>query len=146
MNQLSVKQNLELIAPVLPGDVLLIAISGGLDSVMLAHLCKEEGYAVELAHCNFRLRGTESERDETFVRQLAASWDMPLHVKQFDTTTYALEKQLSVQEAARNLRYEWFASLINQFPHIKWVLTAHHKDDQAETLLMNFSGAQVFTV
>lgn len=138
MNQLSVKQNLELIAPVLPGDVLLIAISGGLDSVMLAHLCKEEGYAVELAHCNFRLRGTESERDETFVRQLAASWDMPLHVKQFDTTTYALEKQLSVQEAARNLRYEWFASLINQFPHIKWVLTAHHKDDQAETLLMNF--------
>lgn len=134
----TIKHNLEKIAPVLPSDVLLVAISGGVDSVALAYLCKSAGYQIELAHCNFKLRGSESERDEDFVRKLASDWDIPLHVKQFDTASYATEKQLSIQEAARTLRYEWFYNLLKQFSHLKWVLTGHHKDDQAETILMNF--------
>lgn len=138
MNGLSIKQNLEAIAPVSPTDVLLIAISGGMDSVALAYLCKLEGYTIELAHCNFQLRGEESERDEKFVRQLAATWNIPLHVQRFDTNAYATECRCSIQEAARNLRYKWFVDLLTQFPRLKWIATAHHKDDQAETLLMNF--------
>ncbi|MBM3412867.1 MAG: tRNA lysidine(34) synthetase TilS [Bacteroidetes bacterium] len=138
MNPFSIKQNLEAIAPVLPTDGLLVAISGGMDSVVLAQLCKLEGYSIELAHCNFQLRDEESVRDENFVRQLATTWNIPLHVQRFDTITYATAKKCSIQEAARTLRYEWFATLLTQFPHLKWTLTAHHKDDQAETLLMNF--------
>lgn len=138
MIALSIKQNLERIAPVLPGDVLLIAISGGLDSVVLAYLCKLEGYQFELAHCNFQLRGEESDRDENFVRALALSWGVPVHVQRFDTTSFATQQRLSIQESARVLRYEWFHSLTREFKTLKWILTAHHKDDQAETLLMNF--------
>jgi len=138
MNQFSIKQNIEAIAPVLPTDVLLVAISGGMDSVALAYLCKLEGYSIELAHCNFQLRDEESVRDENFVRQLAATWNIPLHVQRFDTIAYATANKSSIQEAARTLRYEWFTTLLTQFSHLKWTLTAHHKDDQAETLLMNF--------
>ena len=138
MDTLSIKQNLEKIAPVLSDDVLLIAISGGLDSVVLAYLCKLAGYPIELAHCNFQLRGEESERDELFVRKLASSWGINVHVQRFDTVEYAAAEQCSVQEAARQLRYEWFNSLAIQYSRIKWILTAHHRDDQAETLLMNF--------
>ncbi|MFN4949849.1 MAG: tRNA lysidine(34) synthetase TilS [Bacteroidota bacterium] len=138
MDTLSIKQNLEKIAPVLSDDVLLIAISGGLDSVVLAYLCKLAGYPIELAHCNFQLRGEESERDELFVSKLASSWGINVHVQRFDTAEYAAAEQLSVQEAARQLRYEWFNSLAIQYSRIKWILTAHHRDDQAETLLMNF--------
>jgi len=138
MDTLSIKQNLEKIAPVLSDDVLLIAISGGLDSVVLTYLCKLAGYPIELAHCNFQLRGEESERDELFVRKLASSWGINVHVQRFDTVEYAAAEQCSVQEAARQLRYEWFNSLAIQYSRIKWILTAHHRDDQAETLLMNF--------
>ncbi len=138
MDTLSIKQNLEKIAPVLSDDVLLIAISGGLDSVVLTYLCKLAGYPIELAHCNFQLRGEESERDELFVRKLASSLGINVHVQRFDTAEYAAAEQLSVQEAARQLRYEWFNSLAIQYSRIKWILTAHHRDDQAETLLMNF--------
>ncbi len=91
---------------------LLLAVSGGLDSVVLTHLFVQCGYKVIIAHCNFKLRGQESHRDEQFVRQLAASYHLPVHIKHFDTEIYAQENKLSIQEAARKLRYEWFQALI----------------------------------
>ncbi|MBA2501103.1 MAG: tRNA lysidine(34) synthetase TilS [Chitinophagaceae bacterium] len=122
-------------------DQLLIAVSGGLDSVVLCELCKQGGFDFSIAHCNFQLRAAESERDEHFVKELAEKYKVSFFVKKFDTNTYADNKKISIQEAARNLRYEWFQELIpglrlNQKP--VWLLTAHHADDNVETQLMNF--------
>ena len=89
-------------------DKVLVALSGGADSVALLRVLVELGYSCECAHCNFHLRGEESNRDETFVRELCQSLDIPLHVIHFDTKTYAKEKHLSIEMAARELRYEWF--------------------------------------
>lgn len=132
-----------------PKDKLLLAVSGGVDSVVLCELCKQVGYDFIIAHCNFQLRGEESERDELFVRQLAKKYGVGAEVKKFDTEKYAAENKLSTQEAARKLRYDWFAELIgklesgvrNQNPKREtrnFLLTAHHADDNNETLLMNF--------
>jgi tRNA(Ile)-lysidine synthase len=121
-------------------DKLLLAVSGGVDSVVLCELCKQTGYDFVIAHCNFKLRGEESERDEQFVRQLAKKYGVEVEVKKFDTEKYAAENKLSTQEAARKLRYDWFEELVNQStnPPINFLLTAHHADDNNETLLMNF--------
>ena len=78
-------------------DKLLLAVSGGVDSVVLCDLCRHAGYDFMIAHCNFKLRGEESERDELFVRQLAEKYQVPVYVKKFDTYSYAKEKKLSVQ-------------------------------------------------
>ena len=120
-----------------PSDKLLIAISGGIDSVVLTHLCHHSGYEVSLAHMNFSLRGKESDRDETFVRDLATRLSVPLFVQRVDTKTYALDNKLSVQEAARILRYSWFRELMMEHRPLKYLLTAHHADDNVETVLMN---------
>jgi tRNA(Ile)-lysidine synthase len=120
-----------------PGDRLLLAVSGGLDSVVLCELCHRAGYHVVVAHCNFGLRGEESQRDERFVRQLAAGYGWDVLVSCFDTTAYAAEHRLSVQVAARQLRYEWFLGLIADGT-AQYVVTAHHLDDNIETVLMNF--------
>ncbi|MGN6418806.1 MAG: tRNA lysidine(34) synthetase TilS [Pseudobacter sp.] len=118
---------------------LLLAVSGGLDSVVLTDLCVSAGFDVVLAHCNFQLRGEESDRDEQFVRSLSSKYNIPLLIEKFDTTAYADAKKLSVQVAARELRYNWFFSLVNaEFPVAQFILTAHHRDDNIETLLMNF--------
>jgi tRNA(Ile)-lysidine synthase len=135
-------------------DRLLLAVSGGVDSVVLCELCKQAGYEFIIAHCNFRLRGEESERDEKFVRQLGEKYKVDVKVKQFDTENYAAEKKISIQEAARELRYDWFAGLVNSemsivnsklsgsaihhSPFTIHLLTAHHADDNAETVAMNF--------
>ncbi|HEV8080698.1 MAG TPA: tRNA lysidine(34) synthetase TilS [Chitinophagaceae bacterium] len=123
-----------------PKDKLLLAVSGGVDSVVLCELCKQAGYDFIIAHCNFQLRGEESERDEQFVRELAKKYKTEIFVKKFDTEKYAEEKKIGIQQAARDLRYEWFISLINQSSSqpINYNLTAHHADDNIETLLMNF--------
>jgi tRNA(Ile)-lysidine synthase len=130
-----------------PKDKLLVAVSGGVDSVVLCELCKQAGYDFSIAHCNFQLRGEESERDEQFVRALGKNYHVDVAVKRFDTEKYAAEKKISVQEAARELRYSWFAELVSdQFPvadirnggNVIYLLTAHHADDNAETVLMNF--------
>jgi tRNA(Ile)-lysidine synthase len=118
---------------------LLLAVSGGLDSVVLTDLCIAAGFDIVLAHCNFQLRGAESDRDEQFVRDLATKYNKTILVQRFDTAAYAIEKKISVQVAARELRYNWFFSLLSSDEAIAdHILTAHHRDDNIETLLMNF--------
>ena len=151
-----------------PKDKLLLAVSGGIDSVVLCELCKQADFNFTIAHCNFQLRGEESMRDENFVKKLGEKYNAEVLVKKFDTETYAAENKLSIQEAARVLRYEWFEELVWSLesvvssqdsqltPHASrltshdsqftshgsrlttHLLTAHHADDNAETLLMNF--------
>lgn len=115
----------------------LLAVSGGLDSVVMAHLFKKAGYPFAIAHCNFQLRGAESDGDELFVQQVALDYEVPFFVKRFETNTHADKQGQSVQMAARELRYEWFAELANEsgFP---LVATAHHLNDSVETALLNF--------
>ena len=129
-----------------PKDKLLLAVSGGVDSVVLCDLCKQSGYDFIIAHCNFKLRGEESERDEQFVKGLVKKYGVEIFVKQFDTDKYASEHKLSVQEAARELRYGWFDELVRSQesgirsvePERIFLLTGHHADDNTETVLMNF--------
>ncbi len=127
-------------------DKLLLAVSGGVDSVVLCELCRQAGYDFVIAHCNFQLRGEESERDEVFVKSLGEKYAAEIFVKKFDTQQYAREHKKSIQEAARELRYKWFYDLIEEqrsacLPDrqaVNHILTAHHADDNIETLLMNF--------
>ena len=116
------------------GDRLLLAVSGGMDSVVLCECCHRAGFDFIIAHCNFQLRGAESERDEEFVRQLAVRYDREVLVKRFETQQYAADKKLSIQVAARELRYGWFQEIADG----RLIVTAHHLDDNIETLLMNF--------
>lgn len=117
-------------------DRLLIAVSGGVDSVVLCDLCRNAGFDFEMAHANFQLRGEDSQLDECFVKGLADHYRVPFHVKRFDTAAYAERNKVSVQVAARELRYEWFNELLTKGG--KYLLTAHHADDNIETVLMNF--------
>src|SRR5438105_4244778 len=94
-------------------DRLLLTVSGGVDSVVLTDLCRSAGYLFEIAHVNFKLRGEESELDECFVKGLADHYAVPIHIKKFDTKAYAEQRKISVQVAARELRYKWFAELLN---------------------------------
>ncbi len=118
-------------------DKLLLAVSGGVDSVVLCALCKQAGYDFAIAHCNFKLRGAASDRDEKFVQQLAASYNVVFYVKNFDTATIAATTKKSIEETARELRYNWFETLCaeNTF---QYILTAHHTDDNIETVMMHF--------
>jgi tRNA(Ile)-lysidine synthase len=118
-------------------DRLLLAVSGGLDSVALLDLCSRVGYDLIVAHCNFGLRGEESQRDEAFVRQLAAAYGREVLVRHFDTADHAASRRVSVQVAARELRYAWFSE-VAAARECRYVVTAHHLDDNIETLLMNF--------
>lgn len=117
---------------------LLIAVSGGLDSVVLVHLCNMINLNIALAHCNFKLRGLESDRDEAFVCDLAEALDVEVFTQSFDTGNYAISNKLSIQMAARELRYQWFQELKNQLK-FDYLLTAHHADDNLETFLINLS-------
>lgn len=117
---------------------LLIAISGGIDSVVLTHLCHTLKLNIALAHCNFNLRGTESDADEDFVLQLAEHLDLEVFVQRFDTEDYAKANKCSIQMAARELRYDWFGDLSEQL-QFDYILTAHHTDDDLETFLINFT-------
>ncbi|MEO9144556.1 MAG: tRNA lysidine(34) synthetase TilS [Ginsengibacter sp.] len=154
-------------------DYLLLAVSGGADSVVLCELCHDAGFNFEIAHCNFQLRGEESERDEKFVRALAKKYQVKIFVKRFETKKYAEENKVSIQVAARELRYAWFDELLSEVSGNKYqvsgircevsgmsdqltilssdtpllpssggrgpyLLTAHHANDNIETLLMNF--------
>ncbi|WP_462221662.1 tRNA lysidine(34) synthetase TilS, partial [Ferruginibacter sp.] len=118
-------------------DKLLLAVSGGVDSIVLCELCKQAGYDFAFAHCNFQLRGEESERDEKFVRALAEKYGVEIFVEKFDTNSIAVLEKKSIEETARNLRYKWFEEIRIQ-NGINYILTAHHADDNIETVLMNF--------
>lgn len=118
-------------------DRLLVAVSGGVDSVVLATLCKRAGYNLSVAHCNFNLRGEDSLRDELFVKSFATQLDVPFYSVSFDTNTYAATNKMAIQEAARILRYEWFEKMRAE-NNFQYILTAHHADDTIETVLMNF--------
>lgn len=120
---------------------LFIAVSGGVDSVVLSHLCVVSGYHITLLHCNFMLRGKASNADEQFVKDLGARLQVPVRTIQFDTNTYAQQHKLSIQVAARTLRYQWFNQVMDEETGkevSRYLLTAHHKDDDVETMLMNF--------
>ena len=133
--------------PFLKDTKLLIAISGGLDSVVLFHLLHKLNYDVSLAHCNFKLRGKESDLDEEFIKNLNQISYNQIFTIIFDTEKYAKEHKLSTQIAARELRYNWFQKLITEHK-FEYVLTAHHADDNLETFLIHLtrgSGLDGFT-
>ena len=119
------------------GRQLLLAVSGGRDSVALAHLCHSAAIPFAIAHCNFHLRPGDCDRDEAFVRHLADDYGVPCHVAQFDTRAIAAATGESIEEAARRLRYEYFSSLVSQQPSYAAVATAHHRDDSIETFFLN---------
>ncbi len=114
----------------------LVALSGGADSVALLWALKKLGYNIEAAHCNFHLRGKESDRDEDFCKNLCRELDVKLHLAHFDTQTNASLHGISIEMAARNLRYNYFEALLKDI-NASAVCVAHHKDDSAETLLLN---------
>lgn len=117
-------------------DKILVALSGGADSVALLRLLLTLGYTCEAAHCNFHLRGAESDRDESFVRQLCKDLQVPLHIIHFDTEKEAVERHISIEMAARELRYAWFENIRNECG-ANVIAVAHHQDDSVETLLLN---------
>ena len=114
----------------------LVGLSGGADSVALLLILRELGYRTEAAHCNFKLRGEESDRDENFVRELCKKYSIPLHVIHFDTKEYANLHKVSIEMAARDLRYGYFRQLCKDID-AEGICIAHHRDDAVETLLMN---------
>ncbi len=118
-------------------DTILLAVSGGVDSMVMVDLFHQAGYPFAIAHCNFSLRDAESDEDELSVRTIAKEkYGAECFCKRFDTKSYAKQQKLSIQEAARALRYEWFELLRSQHPFTA-IATAHHKDDQIETFFIN---------
>lgn len=124
--------------PFLLNSKLLLAVSGGVDSIVLAHLCYKSGLHIALAHCNFNLRGEESDADEKFVVDFANNLNVEVFIESFDTRTYVKENKVSTQIAARELRYEWFNELCTAL-NFDYILTAHQADDNLETFLINLS-------
>ena len=117
---------------------ILVAVSGGLDSIALLHLFHLSGFSIEVAHCNFNLRGEESNGDEQFVKEMCAYLGVSFHCKHFNTEKYAQDSSVSIQMAARDLRYAWFEELRVEHK-LDFIATAHHQDDQIETVLLNLS-------
>ena len=132
------KKHIKYNLPFLNEGKLLIAISGGLDSVVLTHLCHQSKLNIALAHCNFNLRDNESDLDEAFVIDLAEQLNLEVFTQHFNTESYAKDEKISIQMAARELRYNWFEALANQL-QFEYILTAHHADDNLETFLINLT-------
>lgn len=119
-----------------PKDAILLAVSGGMDSVVMAELFHRAGFRFAIAHCNFRLRGKESDGDELFVKELAKKYSVKFFSARFQTEREAVTKKISIQMAARDLRYEWFKSIAAEKGY-KYVATAHHLNDSIETVFIN---------
>jgi len=115
---------------------LLIAVSGGVDSVVITQLLHQLNFTISAAHCNFRLRGVRSDEDENFVKKLAKQLRIPVFTKSFETGKIAQQEKLSIQLAARKLRYDWFHELLAK-NELDYIITAHHADDNLETFLIN---------
>lgn len=123
--------------PFLANGPFYIAVSSGIDSMVLVHLCQQLHLDIEILHCNFQLRGVESDGETQFIESFCHSNGIPIHTKYFDTNTIAANTKESIQITARNLRYQWFQEIISL--GFDYVLTAHHLDDSLETVLINFS-------
>ncbi|MDR6942369.1 tRNA lysidine(34) synthetase TilS [Mucilaginibacter pocheonensis] len=121
-----------------PQSKILAAVSGGMDSVLMTHLLKAAGYNFGIAHCNFQLRGTEALRDQEFCNNLANQLRVPFHTVNFDTLNYAADKKVSIQMAARELRYQWFDAVCQQSDY-QVIALAHHQNDTIETILLNLT-------
>jgi tRNA(Ile)-lysidine synthase len=119
-------------------ESVLLAVSGGRDSVLMAHLFKAAGYRFGIAHCNFNLRAEESELDERFTEELADELGVPFYTHRFDTMDYASANHISVQMAARELRYEWLEQIRSEFD-FQYIAVAHHQNDVIETMLLNLT-------
>ena len=119
-------------------DRILLGVSGGIDSIAMFHLFRISGFTIGIAHCNFRLRGDESDQDEEFVRRLADNYNLPFYTKRFNTNTIAANEGISIQMAARDLRYEWFEEIRIKEKY-DYIAIAHNSDDQIETFLINLA-------
>lgn len=119
-----------------PKKRVLLAVSGGKDSVVMCNLFSKAEWPFSMAHCNFQLRGEESDADEVFVKTLGKQYGVEVFVRRFDTKTYAEQKKVSIQIAARELRYAWFEELRNAH-QFRLIATAHHLNDNIETILFN---------
>jgi len=117
---------------------ILLAVSGGADSMLMLHLFTNAGFSVAVAHCNFGLRGSESDGDEQFVAEYCDKHNLAFYMKHFNTQDYAIEKGISIEMAARDLRYTWFDGLLSKH-NLELLATAHHQDDVIETFLINLS-------
>ncbi|WP_396596075.1 tRNA lysidine(34) synthetase TilS [Dokdonia sp. R86516] len=122
--------------PFLLDSKILVTVSGGLDSMLLLLLCRQAGLTIRVAHCNFNLRGVESDGDQAFVESYCKLHNIPIYIKSFDTSAYAKIKKTSTQIAARELRYQWFKEL-SATEGLGYILTAHHLNDELETFLIN---------
>lgn len=120
-----------------PSNRILLAVSGGLDSMVMLYLFKKANYSIAVAHCNFQLRGAEAEEDERFVADACQSLNIPFHSKKFSTQSYATDNRLSIQVAARELRYAWFQQLMDDH-NFDYLATAHHVNDSLETVLLKW--------
>jgi len=117
---------------------ILVGVSGGIDSVVLLDLLDKAGYSMAIAHCNFQLRGAESDKDERLVHALALKYDVSIFKIAFDTLAIATERKISIEMAARDLRYEWFEKIRSE-NNCDFIAVAHHRDDQLETFFLNLA-------
>ena len=132
------QNHIETNLPFLKGKKLLLATSGGIDSMVMVNLCYQLKLDFSVAHCNFQLRNDESDEDENFVKSQMEKLQVPIFIQKFETKAFAEQNKLSIQVVARNLRYEWFYTLLANH-NFDYILTAHHLDDSLETFLINFT-------
>lgn len=117
-------------------DKIILTVSGGVDSVVMSDLFYHSGFNFAIAHCNFQLRDDESNADEFFVKKLSEKYKVPFFINRFNTNEYANVKKISIQMAARELRYNWFEKLLKEHNY-NYIATAHHQNDQIETFFIN---------
>lgn len=117
-------------------EKILLTVSGGIDSMVMCELFQKAGFNFGIAHCNFQLRAEESDGDQEFVGSLAEKYNVPFHSTTFSTSSFAKKNKLSIQVAARQLRYQWFEEIREQYGY-KFIATAHHQDDSIETFFIN---------